>query len=32
VLVSMSPAVGRVFGVSDEVIERRIYEKRDLWV
>lgn len=32
VLVSMSPAVGRVFGVSDEVIERRIYEESDLWI
>lgn len=32
VLVSMSPTLGRVFGVSDEVIERRITEERDLWV
>ena len=32
VLVSMSPPLGRVFGVSDEVIERRIAEERDLWV
>jgi|SRR5271157_3598362 len=30
VLVSMSPLLGRVFGVSDEVIERRIIEERDL--
>ena len=32
VLVSMSPLLGRVFGVSDEVIERRIAEERDLWL
>ena len=32
VLVSMSPLLGRVFGVSDEVIERRIAEERDLWI
>jgi Zn-dependent peptidase ImmA (M78 family) len=32
VLVSMSPTIGRVFGVSDDVIERRINEERDLWL
>jgi hypothetical protein len=32
VLVSMSPLLGRVFGVSDEAIERRITEERDLWI
>ena len=32
VLVSLSPPLGRVFGVSDEVIERRITEERDLWI
>jgi hypothetical protein len=31
VLASMSPTIGRVFGVSDDVIERRINEERDLW-
>jgi hypothetical protein len=32
VLVSMSPTIGRVLGVSDDVIERRINEERDLWL
>lgn len=32
VLVSMSPTIGRAFGVSDDVIERRINEERDLWI
>jgi len=31
-LVSMSPLLGRVFGVSDDVIERRINTDRDLWI
>jgi Zn-dependent peptidase ImmA (M78 family) len=31
VLMSMSPRLGRIFGVSDDVIERRILEDRDLW-
>jgi Zn-dependent peptidase ImmA (M78 family) len=31
-LVSMSPLLGRVFGVSDDVIERRINADRDLWI
>jgi hypothetical protein len=31
VLASMSPTIGRVFGVSDDVIERRINEERELW-
>jgi Zn-dependent peptidase ImmA (M78 family) len=30
VLMSMSPMLGRVFGVSDDVMERRILEDRDL--
>ncbi len=32
VLVSLSPSLGRVFGVSEDVIERRISEERDLWI
>lgn len=32
VLVRMSPLLSRVFGVSDDVIERRINEERDLWI
>ena len=32
VLISMSPLLGRVFGVSDDVIERRIAADRDLWI
>ena len=32
VLMSMSPLLGRIFGVSVEVMERRLVEEIDLWI
>jgi Zn-dependent peptidase ImmA (M78 family) len=31
VLISMSPLLGRIFGVSVEVMERRLEKEKDLW-
>jgi hypothetical protein len=30
--MSMSPLLGRIFGVSAEVMERRLVEEKELWI
>jgi hypothetical protein len=32
VLISMSPLLGRIFGASVDVLERRLVEEKDLWI